>query len=458
MKIILLSGGSGYRLWPLSNDARAKQFLKVLRDENGTAESMLQHLLRMLKDAGLYDRTMIATNQAQLDYIRKQIGCGIPVVVEPERRDTFPAIALASSYLYSVQNTDLNETVAVLPVDLLVGKDFFDVLRQLDRIMAASDAAEIGLIGIRPDHPSVNYGYIIPDVENPFMDYAYRIKRFVEKPDKDTAEALIRQQALWNSGVFVFRLSSVIRMLEARNLPVTYEDLHAVYESLPKISFDYEVVEKASHLIVLPYQGFWKDIGTWKSLTEVMDTDILGHGIKCESSRNSHIVNELDIPVAIVGLSDVIVAASPDGILVADKNTSAKIKNLMSAIRRPEAGEHPWGWARVLDHFIHEEQPEVLIRRVFVRAGQQLDYARCGLVSANWTILSGEGEVAFGGLVRKVKAGDALKLPGDAIQAVRAVTDLEMIEIRQGSGLMTENAAIFGMNLTEMSPSCVLPS
>mgnify|MGYP001186235748 FL=1 len=447
MRIILLSGGSGHRLWPLSSDARAKQFLKVLRGKNGMQESMLQHLLRMLEEAGLSGRAMIAANRTQLDFIRQQAGHGIPVIAEPERRDTFPAISLASSYLYSVQKIDPNETVAILPVDLIVDRDFFDTLKELDRIISASsDEAEIGLIGIKPDHPSVNYGYILPDLDGNKIGSAYKIRKFAEKPDPETAKGLIGQQALWNNGVFVFRLATMIRLLEARNFPIQYEELRKAYESLPRVSFDYEVAEKASNLIAVPYGGTWKDIGNWKSLTEIMDVDILGHGIKCEASHNTHIVNELGIPVAVVGLSDSIVAVSREGILVADKTASVKIKNLMPAIRDLAAGEHSWGWARVLEHFRPQDDLEVLIRRVFIRAGRQLDYMQHDLKTGTWNILSGEGEMVSGGLVRKVHAGDTLKLPGYAIQAIRAVTDLMLIEIQQGSGLTEENAPLADRN------------
>jgi len=447
MRIILLSGGSGHRLWPLSNDARAKQFLKVLRGKNGVQESMLQHLLRMLEEAGLYGRVMIAANRTQLDYIRQQAGQGIPVIAEPERRDTFPSISLASSYLFSVQKIDPGETVAVLPVDLIVEGDFFGALKELDRIIAASDEAEIGLIGIKPDHPSLNYGYILPDLNGEKIGSAYKIRKFAEKPDPETAKALLEQQALWNSGVFVFRLASMIRLLEARNFPIQYDELYKAYESLPRISFDYEVAEKASNLIVVPYGGTWKDIGNWKSLTEVMDTDILGQGIKCESSHNTHIINELGIPVAVVGLSDAIVAASREGILVADKTASVKIKNLMPAIRDLAAGEHhSWGWARVLEHYCPHDELEVLIRRVFIRAGEQMDYTQAGLKTVTWNIMSGEGDVVSGGLVRKVHAGDTIKLPGYAVQSICAGTDLMLIEIQQGSGLTEEKAPLAARN------------
>jgi mannose-1-phosphate guanylyltransferase len=415
--------------------------LKVLLDENGVPESMLQHMFRMLKGAGLSDRAMIATNAAQLDFIRKQVGDEVPVLVEPQRRDTFPAISLAASYLYSVQQADLSETVAVIPVDLMVGTDFFHALKALDEIITSSDEAEIGLIGIRPDHPSTNYGYIIPDLQTLHMQCAYRIDRFVEKPDAETAKALIEQKAMWNSGVFVFKLSCLIQLLESRNYPVQFDHLLAAYESMPKISFDYEVVEKASHLVVLPYNGAWKDIGTWKSLTEMMETEIVGKGVMCEECRNTHIVNELDIPVAVVGLSDVIVAACPDGILVSDKNASSKIKNMISGIMSPMLEDHPWGWSRLLDQFRDEKQQEITVKRVYIRAGHHLGCQLCGLLSETWNIMSGECEFALGSKKRKVTAGDVLQIPANARRTLKAITDAELIVIQKGAHLTYEDTA-----------------
>ncbi len=134
-------------------------------------------------------------------------------------------------------------------------------------------------------------------------------------------------QALWNTGIFAFKLDTVIGLLIEKGLPIQYDELLNRYSELPKISFDYEVVEKLNHIVALTYQGYWKDLGTWNTLTEEMATNVLGKGMISQDSENTHIVNELDIPVAALGLENIIIAASPDGILVTEKSASPRIKD-----------------------------------------------------------------------------------------------------------------------------------
>ncbi len=161
MKIVLLSGGSGKRLWPLSNDIRSKQFLKVVRNEEGKKESMLQRVYRQIKEAGLDGGITVATSAAQAESIKGQLGEAVSIVVEPERRNTFPAIALSAAYLYFEKGCPLKETVVVLPVDPYVGEEYFQMLHKLDAAVQAG-AADLVLMGVAPTYPSEKYGYIIP--------------------------------------------------------------------------------------------------------------------------------------------------------------------------------------------------------------------------------------------------------------------------------------------------------
>ena len=154
MKLILLSGGSGKRLWPLSNDARSKQFLKVLEGKNQRKESMVQRVWRQLDSVNLQDSTVIATSKSQVDMIYSQLGYQVPLIIEPSRRDTFPAIALAASYLYSVEKVELNEIVAVLPVDPYVEKSFFENVKGLEGVLKVS-GANLALVGVEPTLPII---------------------------------------------------------------------------------------------------------------------------------------------------------------------------------------------------------------------------------------------------------------------------------------------------------------
>lgn len=438
MKLILLSGGSGKRLWPLSNDSRSKQFLKVLNNEENELQSMVQRVWNQLGKLGLADSTIIATSKMQVEMIQSQLAKNVPVVLEPERRDTFPAIALAASYLYSKQGTSLDEVVGVLPVDPYVEDRFFSRLLDLEEVLKSSDA-ELALMGVEPTFPSEKYGYIVPNKEESTSELV-KVSHFKEKPKEEEAKELLEQQALWNCGVFAFKLSKIIKLLEQKGLPTDYDELSLNYGLLPKISFDYEVVEKTQNIVALPYDGGWKDLGTWNTLTEEMGTAILGKANVSSDSQNAHIINELDIPISVLGLSNIIVAASPDGILVTDKEASPRVKELIGNLeQRPMYEERRWGWYRVLDHTKYENGTEVLTKRINISAGKNLSYQYHNYRQEVWTIVNGEGVVLLNDEFRVIRSGDVVEIPVGVNHAVKAVTDLEFIEVQTGIQLVEED-------------------
>ena len=321
MNIILLSGGSGKRLWPLSNDIRSKQFIKILKKEDGTYESMLQRVYIQIKQFDEMANVLVATSEMQVSAIYNQLGTDINVSIEPCRKDTFPAIALASSYLVDIMNIDPEESVVVCPVDPFVEKDYFLALKELS-IQADKGEANLVLMGIEPTYPSEKYGYIIPESE----EHISAVKTFKEKPTTSAAKKYISQGALWNGGVFAYKLKYVLNMAHELIDFCNYNDLFTKYETLTKISFDYAVVEKENKIQVQRFSGQWKDIGTWNTLTETIEDTIIGKGITDNTCDDVYIVNELNIPILAMGLQNIIIAASPDGILVTDKNKSSFIK------------------------------------------------------------------------------------------------------------------------------------
>jgi mannose-1-phosphate guanylyltransferase len=438
MKFVLLSGGSGKRLWPLSNDARSKQFLKVLRNEDNSLQSMVQRVWCQMDKLGLTESAVIATSRAQVEMIHSQIGKEISIIEEPERRDTFPAIALAASYLFSYENTDLDEVIGVLPVDPFVDDKFFTRLLDLGDVLSSSNA-DLALMGVQPTVPSEKYGYIVPNVTNSREEFL-NVSHFKEKPKIDEAKTLIEQGALWNCGVFAFKLEKIISLIEEMGLPTNYEELCVCYSQLPKISFDYQVVEKTENIIALPYDGSWKDLGTWNTLTEEMGTKILGKANMSKDSKNTHIVNELDIPISVLGLSNILVAASPDGILVTDKDASPRVKELVDSLeQRPMYEERRWGWYRVLEHTKYEDQTEVLTKRINIAAGKNLSYQFHNYRQEVWTIVKGEGVLLLNEEFKVVRQGDVVEIPVGIKHAVKAVTDLEFIEVQTGTQLVEED-------------------
>ncbi len=438
MRMILLSGGTGKRLWPLSNDIRSKIFLKLLPTGDGGRESMLQRIWRQLNTVGLAGSAYVATRKNQLEMLHSQLDSKVPVILEPDRRDTFPAAALAAAYLYSVCGAGLSEVVCVLPVDPYVDDEFFHRIKKLENIVLTS-GADLALIGVKPAYPSGEYGYIIPGVAETDGDYL-KVSHFTEKPSETEAHAFIRQNAFWNCGVFAFKLGYLAGILEGRGYSFQYENLVKHYDRLPSISFDYEVVERAKSMVVLPYEGQWKDLGNWNTLTEEMDTNLIGKGVLSEDSYNTHLINELNIPVTVIGLSDVVVASSPDGILVADKAASPRVKQLMKDFeQRPMYAERRWGWYRVLDYTKFSDGSEVLTRRIGVKAGKNLSYQTHAKRSELWTVIKGEGEFSLNDKIISVKAGDVLQIPVGAKHAIRAVSDLEFIEVQIGSELTEDD-------------------
>lgn len=424
MNIVLLSGGSGKRLWPLSNDTRSKQFIKIFRTENGGYESMVQRVYRQILSVDGDAEVTIATSKSQVSAIHNQLGGNVGISVEPCRRDTFPAIALAAAYLHDERGVSEEEAVVVCPVDPYVEEDYFEALKELgDR--AAVSGANLVLMGIEPTYPSAKYGYIIPaDEEN-----VSRVSMFKEKPTEEKAREYIAQGALWNGGVFAFRLGYVLRRAHELIEFTDYHDLFARYGTLTKISFDYAVVEHEEQIEVMRFAGMWKDIGTWNTLTEAMESATIGKAILNDGCDNVHVVNELNVPVLCMGLKDAVVAASPEGILVSDLNQSSYIKPYVDEIdQQIMFAEKSWGSFQVID--IEEDSMTI---KVTLNAGHGMNYHSHELRDEVWTVVSGRGRAVVDGKERPVTVGDVVQMPAGVPHTIIADTKLQVIEVQMGA-------------------------
>ena len=423
MNIILLSGGSGKRLWPLSNDIRSKQFIKIFKTDDGNYESMVQRVYRQIKKIDSDAIVTIATSKTQVSSIHNQLGDNVGISVEPCRRDTFPAIALASSYLADVQKVSLDESVIVCPVDPFVEDDYFIALKALAE-QAKKGEANLVLMGIEPTYPSEKYGYIIPRIKENVSDVA----TFKEKPDAATAQKYIEQGALWNGGVFAYKLGYVLNKAHELINFDDYQDLFDKYDTLTKISFDYAVVEKESKIQVMRFNGQWKDLGTWNTLTESMNDNIVGEGILNDTCANVHVVNELDLPILAMGLHDVIISASPDGILVADKEQSSYIKPYVEKIdQQIMFAEKSWGSFRVMD----VENGSMTIK-VTLNAGNSMNYHSHQKRDEVWVVIAGEGKTVVDGMEQNVKVDDVITMEAGCRHTIIAETELKLIEVQLG--------------------------
>ena len=436
MNIILLSGGSGKRLWPLSNDVRSKQFIKVFK-HGDEYESMVQRVYRQIRQVDPDASITIATSKSQVSAIHNQIGYDIGISVEPGRRDTFPAIALATAYLHDVQGVNSEEAVVVCPVDPYVDSSFFEKLKDLSN-QAAKGETNLVLMGIEPIYPSEKYGYIIPEEQAELS----KVKTFKEKPTKKKAIEYINAGALWNGGVFAYKLNYVLTIAKRVFGTSSYEELFNRYNRLEKISFDYAVAEKEPSIQVIRYTGNWKDVGTWNTLAETMSDPCFGKTGMSDNCRNVHILNELDIPIFAMGVENLVIAAGPDGILVSDKDNSSYIKPYVDKIdQQVMFAEKSWGSYQVLD--VGEKS---LVIKITIKPGDRMNYHSHDRRDEVWTVVSGQGKTVVEGMEQPIKAGDVITMAAGCKHTVIAETELVMIEVQLGDEISVSDKHKYEMD------------
>ncbi len=433
MNIILLSGGSGKRLWPLSNDVRSKQFLKIFKKEDGSHESMAQRMYRMIKEVDSSASITIATSENQVQQIKTQLENDVRISIEPSRRDTFPAIILATAYLFK-NGVQPDDSVVICPVDPYVDYDYFECLKLM------SDEAgntNITLMGIEPTYPSEKYGYIIPVSK----DNISLVKEFKEKPDATTARSYIQDGALWNGGAFAFKLSYIKAISDSIFGTFDYDTLYNNYNNLQKISFDYAVVEKEKSINVIRFNGEWKDMGTWNTLTEAMSEPVRGNAT-VDDCPNTHVINELSIPLIALGIKDAVIAATPDGILVSDKNSSPKLKDYVAS-SRPMYERRFWGEYKVLDYKVNSAGINSLVKELIILKGRNISYQRHNHRTETWVFTEGKGELIINGESRKVSRGEVVVITPGTFHAIRSITELHIIEVQTGIELTEEDIERF---------------
>ncbi len=429
MNIILLSGGSGKRLWPLSNEVRSKQFIKIFKSEEGY-DSMVQRMYHQIQKVDPNASITVAAPKTQVSALHNQLGDKIGISVEPCRRDTFPAIVLATAYLRDVQGVSEEDVVVVCPVDPYVDNDYFKALNELGEI-ALKGEANLVLMGMEPTYPSEKYGYILT-TDNQKVS---TVKEFKEKPDKAGAKDYIAQGALWNGGVFAYKLKYVLDKAQEQIEFMDYDDLYAKYEELDKISFDYAVVEKEEKIQVLRFAGRWKDLGTWNTLTEVMEEDTIGNVIMNDTCENTHVINELDVPILCMGMKNVVVSASPEGILVSDKEQSSYIKPFVDKLdNQVMFAEKSWGNYKVLD--VSDQSMTI---KIVLNKGHYMNYHSHDRRDEIWTVISGEGRTIVDGMEQHISAGDVVTMQAGCRHTIIADTELHVIEIQLGKEISVDD-------------------
>lgn len=425
MNIILLSGGSGKRLWPLSNDVRSKQFIKLFKNGD-TYESMVQRVYRQLKKVDENSNITIATSKTQVSVIHNQLGDNVSVSVEPCRRDTFPAIALSTAYLHYVKNVSLDDSVVVCPVDPYVEDAYFECIKDIYEY-SCTGQSNLTLMGIAPTEPSEKFGYIMPKTNGQIS----QVDSFKEKPSVELAKEYIEKGGLWNGGVFAYKIGYLLDKAHELIDFTDYYDLFNKYDTLTKISFDYAVVEKEKNISVIKYKGMWEDLGTWNTFAKAMSENSIGNVIMDDYCQNTQVINELDLPILCMGLKDMIVSASADGILVSDKDRSVDIKEYVNSIQQPIMfAEKSWGEYKVID-----VEDESLTIKVSLKKGNKMNYHSHQYRDEVWTIINGVGIATVNDRDYVLNSGDTIKLPRNCKHTIFAETDLQLIEVQSGKDI-----------------------
>lgn len=393
---------------------------------------MVQRVWAQLEASGLSNRSVICASTGQVEVIQSQLGV-VPLAIEPSRRNTFPAVALSCAYLVDKSGAKREDIVCIMPVDPFVESTYFHTLHKLESVLEESKA-DIALMGAKPTYASEKYGYILPEKQH---NSYFSVKGFREKPTAEIAQNLISQGAYWNCGVFCFRLGTVLDKLNDYGVTEKYDDLFAGYDNLPKISFDYEVLEKTQNLIAVPYPGIWKDLGTWDTLTEEMADNTFGNAKQSSSCSNTHVVNELNIPIVTIGTKDLVVAASYDGILISDKAESSTAKDILKDIQEtPMYEERRWGTLKTLD-CSEKENRVSLTKKVTIFKGMSSNYHYHEGHDESWVVIRGNAELIIEGESLTLTEGSSVHINKGQKHAVQAIEDLEYIEIHLGGSPST---------------------
>ena len=388
---------------------------------------MVQRIYGQIKSVDPDATVTIATSKSQVSAIHNQLGMDVGISVEPCRRDTFAAIALATAYLHDIKKVPGNEAVVVCPVDPYVEDGYFKTLEQMCKAAEEGDK-NLVLMGIEPTYPSEKYGYIKPNT----TESGERSWGFTEKPDKAKAQEYIDEGALWNGGVFAYKLSYVLNKSKELLGTADYETLFSTYDTLKKISFDYAVVEAEKSIDVLKYSGTWKDLGTWNTLTEAMEEAVIGDARLNDTCENVSVINELGVPILVMGGRDIVVSASPEGILVSDKEQSSYIKPFVDAIdQQIMFAEKSWGSYRVLD--VEEGSMTV---KVTLNPGHRMNYHSHDRRDEVWNVISGTGKAIVDGMEQLIKPGDVITMSAGCKHTVIADDEgLQLIEVQIGEGI-----------------------
>jgi mannose-1-phosphate guanylyltransferase/mannose-6-phosphate isomerase len=450
---VIMCGGAGTRLWPVSRESMPKQFVPLVE-----ARSTFQQVLGRIRDATLFDRPIVITNSDFRFIVAEQMReCGIAgdIVLEPIRRDSAMAVGVAA-VLGGAR--DPASTVIVLAADHVV-RDPDAFARACLQAMAAAAGGRIVTFGIPPTFPATNYGYIRPGAK---LDggSAFAVDAFVEKPDAATAGRYIADRYLWNSGNFVFRadvmLSEIARfepdIAEAAKVAVggMTKDLDFLrlpaeaFAQAPKKSIDYAVMERTERAAVVPLDCGWSDVGSWSAVWDALGHDADGNAATGAAvfldSRNSLAHSDAAILTAVVGVDNLVVVATPDAVLVTSRDKAEQVKDLVERLKaqsHEQAVMHlrvhrPWGYYQGVD-----AGARYRVKRIVVNPNAMLSLQKHFRRSEHWVVVRGVAEVTIGSDIRTIHENESIYIPIGGVHRLAnpGTMPLELIEVQVGDYL-----------------------
>jgi mannose-1-phosphate guanylyltransferase / mannose-6-phosphate isomerase len=458
---VIMCGGAGTRLWPVSRESMPKQFVPLVGNS-----STFQQVLARINDPDLFGRPIVITNSDFRFVVAEQLresGIAADIVLEPARRDSGPAVAVASVL---AAERDPDALVLVLAADHVIRKpeEFRAVCRE-----AAKAAAEgrIVTFGIAPTHPATNYGYIRPGAE--LNGAAVRaVDAFVEKPDAATATGYVAQRYLWNSGNFLFHASTMLAEIESFEPDMAEAAKAAVagiardldflrlaaepFARAPKKSIDYAVMERTKRAAVVPADLGWSDVGSWSAVWDVLGHDADGNVVEGPAvlldSRNSLVRSDESVLTTVIGLDNVVVVATGDAVLVTSRDKAEGVKALVEQLKaqnRRAAVEHrriyrPWGFYQDIDL-----AERFRVKRIVVKPGSKLSLQKHFHRSEHWIVVKGIAEVTIGDDTRSVHENESVYIPLESMHRLAnpGRIPLELIEVQVGSYLGEDDIVRF---------------